>query len=114
VENEDSRGFVRTGTQAIAFKDWPTGKTPLLVVGPTGNTPEPSPGGRSLLGRAVISTRPSFFTPLILHVIAPEVCERLHRSRLFTFCYSQIFLLKNCANSRHFYCLSLPAFRGVN
>ena len=43
VENEDSRGFVRTGTQAIAFKDWPTGKTPLLVVGPTGNTPEPSP-----------------------------------------------------------------------
>jgi len=39
VENEDSRGFVRTGTQVTAFKGLPTGKTPLLVVGPTGDTP---------------------------------------------------------------------------
>jgi len=39
VENEDSRGFVRTGTQAAAFKGWPTGNTPLLVVGPPGDAP---------------------------------------------------------------------------
>jgi len=60
---------------------------PLLVVGPTGDTPlDPIAGGCSLLGRAVMSTRPSFlFAGLILHGIAARACETLHSSAALRF-----------------------------
>jgi len=58
------------------------GNTPNSVAGDRANRRyplDPIAGGRSLLGRAVMSTRPSFlFARLILHGIAARACETLH------------------------------------
>ena len=52
------------------------------MVGPTGNTPEPVAGGRSLLGRVVTSTAALFFVRVVSYhePLVLRLCTAVHKS----------------------------------